>query len=211
MTNTDSIKLRLVNQSFDRNNSRILIFQRNVQPNYQEVPVAWKVIENLGQDWTHPFDYPAQLQVSTSDCNGNRSGLMESDQAMRWGVFRTESGNQLQYVGPSSGRVPELQVANGLPLGAIDANIYRAGKLLATKTGVAPGQMAVFRFAPVLSICVASQVTEGASLDAAILSRANTELSLSGLLSADIVMTGGGSGKTAMPFRFTLQNIRSSM
>lgn len=209
MHNPDIIKLRIINQSLDRNNSKILIFQRNVEPNLQECLIAWRVIENLGYDWTHPFDYPQQLQVSSSDYDGNSSDLMESGQGMCWSVVRSDSGNELRYVGPSGGRVPELQVRNGLPIGAVDANVYRDGRLLATRTGLAPGQMAVFRFNPILSFCVASQVVEGASLDAAILSRVNAELNLSGLVSADIVMTGGGSGRLATPFRFTLQNVRS--
>jgi hypothetical protein len=35
----------------------------------------------------------------------------------------------------------------------------------------------------------------------------NTEISLEGIASADIVMTGGGSGSSAQPFVFSLQNV----
>jgi hypothetical protein len=209
MPNTDTIKLNLINQSYDRNNSKVLIFQRNGVPDLQELPVAWRVIENLGFDWSHPFDYPQELQVSTSDSDGNSSGLMESGPGMCWHVVNTESGNQLQYEGPSNGNVPELHVRNNLPRGAIDTQVYRDGRLLAARTGIAPGQKAVFRFNPILSFCVVSQMTEGATLNSAILSRVNAELNLSGICSADIVMTGGGSGRLAMPFRFTLRNVRT--
>jgi hypothetical protein len=39
------------------------------------------------------------------------------------------------------------------------------------------------------------------------LSTVKTELSLLGLASADIVMSGGGGDATSTPFRFSLQNV----
>ena len=50
-------------------------------------------------------------------------------------------------------------------------------------------------------------MVEGQPLNAAIVSSVNTEISLLGIASADIVMTGGGAGPGAKPFVFTLQNV----
>jgi hypothetical protein len=58
-----------------------------------------------------------------------------------------------------------------------------------------------------LFIGVVSQVEEGEVMNSAILSDINTELSLLGIQSADIVMTGGGAGPQATPFEFTLENV----
>jgi hypothetical protein len=44
-------------------------------------------------------------------------------------------------------------------------------------------------------------------MNSAILSMVNAELSLLGIASADIVMTGGGPGPTSTPFQFNLANI----
>jgi hypothetical protein len=63
---TDVIKLRLVNQSADFNNSQIVIFQKNAVANFDELAVAWKVIENLGHGRTHAFDFPLGLQVGAT-------------------------------------------------------------------------------------------------------------------------------------------------
>jgi hypothetical protein len=41
----------------------------------------------------------------------------------------------------------------------------------------------------------------------AVVSNINTELSLLGIKSADIVMTGGGPGASATPFAFSLENV----
>ena len=43
-------------------------------------------------------------------------------------------------------------------------------------------------------------------MNSAIISNINTELSLPGIASADIVMTGGGSGANSAPFTFNLEN-----
>lgn len=44
-------------------------------------------------------------------------------------------------------------------------------------------------------------------MNSAILASINTEISLLGIASAGIVMTGGGAGPDATPFEFSLQSI----
>jgi molybdopterin biosynthesis enzyme MoaB len=48
---------------------------------------------------------------------------------------------------------------------------------------------------------------QGQVIDSAIISQVNTEISLTGIASADIVMTGGGTGPGATAYMFSLQNI----
>lgn len=202
---SDVIKLNLVNASADCNNSSVVIFQKNVVPSVQELAVAWLVVENFGIGWNHPFDYHYGLQASASDSWGNYVPPQDTDNGALWKVGKSCSGDQFAQAGAAA--VPtEVHILNGLEIGAINANIYRSGKLLATKTGVAPGQLAAFRFKPVIYIGVVSQVEQGQVLDSAILTNINTTVNLSGLASADIVMTGGGPGKYSTPFTFTLRN-----
>ena len=204
---TDTIKLRVVNQSADTNNSSIVIFQKNVATNFDELAVAWQVIDNLGVGWNHPFEYDLGLQVSASDSWGNFVPPMDSADGQLWTVSKDSSGDQLQPTGPANS-ASEVQVLNGLDQGAMTACLYRSDKLLATKTGVAPGQKAVFVFKPTIWVGVVSQIQEGDILDSAILSNINTQLNLLGIASADIVMSGGGPGKSSRPFSFALQNVR---
>lgn len=202
---SDVINLRLVNASADCNNSSIVLFQKNIVSSVQESAIAWLVIERCGIGWKHSFTYDYGLQVSASDSWGNSVGPKDSDNGALWKVVQDCSGDQLQLAGAAS--VPtEVQIQNGLARGAISTNIYRSGTLLASKTGVAPGQFGGFQFNPILYVGVVSQVEQGKVMDSAIVSSVNTALSLSGLASADIVMTGGGPGKNSLPFTFTLQN-----
>jgi hypothetical protein len=72
---------------------------------------------------------------------------------------------------------------------------------------VAPQQEAVYEFQPTIWIGVASEVEEGATMASAIVTSTNTELSLLGIASADIVMTGGGPGQEATALQFNLDNV----
>ncbi|SHN21539.1 hypothetical protein [Mucilaginibacter sp. OK098] len=200
------VKLNFINQSNDTNNSEIVIFQKNAATNFDELAVAWKVIKYCGQGMNHPFSFPIQNYVSASDSWGNYSPQLAAQNGQLFSVEQSPSGNILKNAGSATSS-KEMQILNGLHTGAINANIYKDGRLLATKTGVAPQQKVAFEFNPTLWIGAVSQILEGSLINSAIISQVNTELSLLGIASADIVMTGGGPGKASTGFNFTLQNI----
>jgi len=201
------INLNFINNTNDANNSQIVIFQKNVAPTFGELHVAWKVIQRCGQGDNHPFTFPMEMQVGSSDAWGNFTPRFDAENGQRWAMTQTASGDVLGLDSDPSSDVTEVQLVNKLPVGAVAANIYKGGKLLATKTNVAPKQMAVFQFKPTIWIGVASQVVEGQVMNSAIISEVNTELSLLGIARADIVLTGGGPGQTSKPFQFSMQNV----
>jgi hypothetical protein len=203
---THDVALNFINRSNDVNNSQVVIFARNVATDFSELAVAWQVIRNCGQGWNHPFVYPMSQTIGASDSWGNFTPQTGASPGQLFAVERTSSGDQL--IAHGSATAPnEIQLLNALPQGAVTANIYKAGKLFATQTTIAPGQKAVFEFKPTIWIGVVSQTDEGSVINAAIISDINTEISLLGIASADIVMTGGGSGPNARPFAFSLQNV----
>ncbi len=200
------IKLNLINDSNDVNNSEIVIFAKNAATDVQETAVAWQVIKNCGRGDHHPFVYPMTTQVGASDSWGNFTPLLNAANGQQFSMVLDTSGDVLKLSGSASSP-HEIEVLNALRQGAINAGIYKSGKLYAQETNVAPGQKAVFQFKPTLWIGVVSQAEEGEVMNSAILSSVNTELSLLGVASADIVMTGGGAGPSATPFEFTLANV----
>ncbi|WP_299161871.1 hypothetical protein [uncultured Tenacibaculum sp.] len=203
----DKIKLNFVNKSADTNNSSIVIFQQNVAEDFGEIAIAWKVIENCGRLDNHPFTYPMQFQVSSSDSYGNFTPQLTASNGNAFDMIKDTSGDILKQSSTSATSSNEVEVRNNLASGAINANCYRDGKLLASKTGLAPGQKAVFEFQPKIYIGVVSQIEEGDVMNSAIISQINSEINLFGITSADIVMSGGGPGKSSEPFNFTLENI----
>jgi hypothetical protein len=172
----------------------------------EELAIAWKVIRYCGRDCYHPLVYPVGFEVATSDDYGNHSPRVPATNGQTLSVTRTPSGRRL---GPSAASPSplEIQVVNEMPRGAVNVNLYKGGLLVARKPSVAPGMKAVFQFKPTLWIGVVSEVVEGQALSSAILSNVNTELSLLGIASADIVMTGGGSGADSTAYVFTLENV----
>ena len=200
------VQLNLINQSNDRNNSQIVIFQKNVSSGNSELAVAWQVIQYLGRGDNHPFVFPMASQAGVVDAWGNHSPKLEAWPGQAFAETLTDSGDE--FVGAGEANAPtEIEIRNDLSQGAIDACIFKDGKLFAQKTGVAPGQMAAFEFKPTIWIGAVAQVEEGQVMNSAIVEQVNTEISLLGIASADIVMSGGGSGPNAQPFSFNLQNI----
>lgn len=200
------IKLNFINNSNDKNNSQIVIFQKNVDSSYEELAVAWLVIKNCGQGWNHPFTYPMAMQVSGTDSYDNFSQKRTAYNGDKFVVVKDLSGDVLQPAGQASSP-NEIDVLNGLGLGSVSVNVYKDGRLLATKTNIEPGGKAVFEFKPVIWIGAVSQIEEGELINSAILQDLNTQLSLFGIKSADVVMTGGGSGPNSTAFQFNLENI----
>lgn len=200
------IKLNFINNSNDMNNSEIVVFQKNVASDFDELSVAWKVIENCGRGGNHPFVFPMSMSVGAADSYGNDMPQLAAQNGQLFAVTLTPSGNKLGIAGSSSSAT-EVQVLNSLQKGGISASIYKDGRLLAIKTSIAPQQKAVFQFKPTIWIGVASQLVQGQVMNSAIISDINTELSLLGIASADIVMTGGGPGANSTPFQFNLENV----
>jgi hypothetical protein len=200
------IKLNFINRSNDTNNSHVVIFGRNVATAFNELPVAWQVIQRCGQGDNHPLVYPVTMTVSAGDSYGNFTPQLPAEFGQQFAMISTPSGDRLVQVGDSSSP-DEVEVLNSLETGSIDAYIHKAGKVFATKTSIAPQQKAVFHFQPSIWIGAVSEIEEGATMNSAIVSSTNTEFSLFGILSADIVMTGGGTGIDAKPFEFNLENV----
>ncbi|XZF16372.1 hypothetical protein ACTHGU_09545 [Chitinophagaceae bacterium MMS25-I14] len=201
------IHLNFINQSNDQNNSQIVIFQKNIATGLDELHVAWTVIKNCSPGWHHPFVFPFSSAVGSADSYGNQSPLLQAENGIQFQVEDTAAGHTLAPNGTASDP-NSIEVLNALETGAINAGIYKDGRLFAQKTGIAPGQKAAFMFKPTIWIGVVSQVEEGEVMNSAIVSNINTELSLLGIASADIIMTGGGPGSTSQPFQFTLSNIQ---
>ncbi len=201
------IKLRFVNHSEDGNKSEVVIYQKNVLTTMASPAVAWKVIRYCGRDCTHPFVYPAGYEVAVRDEYGNYSPRVAAQNGQLLKLISTPTGSRrLLQTGPASAS-GELDVLNGMGMGAVDVCLFKSGQLMGLKTAVAPGQKAVFQYKPVLWIGVVSEVLQGTGINSAVLSSINTELSLIGLMSADIVMTGGGPGEDSAPYEFNLENI----
>ena len=199
-----SINLNFINKSNDVNKSKVVLFQKSVNPDYNEDTIAWKVIEYCGQGDNHPFQYDETLQISAADAYGNFTPQMDASNGQLFEVTDSDSGHVLRYKGPGSNK-NEVQVINTMSQGSATINCYRSGKLLASKTNVVPQETALFEFKPRIYIGILAEVSEGKSMNSALVTSL-TELSLLGLVSADVAMRGGGAGRDSISYTFELEN-----
>lgn len=202
------IQLTFRNQS-NSSNTNVVIYQQNMASRAGNFAVAWQVIANSVPGSSFPFAFSPNLTVSAADGFGNFTPHVPASSGQLFSVSQTTSGNVLTLTGPAVNKA-SIQVRNGLQIGNINANLYRNNLLLATKTAIAPGQKAVFQFVPTIWIGFMTQVTQGQIINAAILQSINTQLALTGLASADIIMTGGGVGTTTQLIKFTLANTKQA-
>ncbi len=201
-----NIKLNFINNSNDANNSQIVIFQQSVAEDFKPNPVAWKVIRECGPGMNHPFVYESDLMICANDAFGNFTPKQSAQEGQAFEMVHSPTGCILQPADYPA-RDHTIEIANHLERGVIGMHFYRNGKLLSTRVGMPPGQKGMLAFRPSLHIGVVSEMAEGDMMDDAILEQIKTEISLQGIISADIVMTGGGAGEDAAPFSFRIENI----
>lgn len=196
------VKLNFVNRSNDTSNVRIVVFGQQPTPASDQVDQAWQVISNCGPGWSHPFAWPAAVTLGVVDPDGNVSPQLAIADGQVAEVVATEVGTVLRLA-EQPGAPGSIGLINLLPRGRTDVTVFRAGKPYA-RASQWPQTRVVFSFRPIIWIGVAARAEEG---DGAVISNFDTEISLMGLASADIVLTGGGSGPDAKPFVFRLENM----
>lgn len=193
---TNIINLRYINRSNSAGPADIITFQKNVATDFDENSVAWQIC-SLGLEESADVVYDKNLQLGYNDPNvittvnasaGNKYGL----------------DNGIYYYGPSSSP-NELQTLNTNDY-SIAIKIYRSEKLL-FEVPANEDDNSAFQFRPTIWVGVVSGIEEGDVIGSEVISSVNTEISLLGIKSADIVMVGGGVGPSAVPYSFTLQNI----
>lgn len=201
-----NIKLNFINNSNIAFTNSVVIFQKNIA-SASGTCVAWVVFDNPAKGIAFPFQYNYPRTVAASDNFGNVTTQLSAPDGCRFDMTSSVKGNQLRLSTQPAIAPSAIEVQNELPVGAINAMIYNNGLLCAQTTGIAPGQKADFAFEPNLYLSLANGVQQGDTVDATITANPNFMFSLMGIGSADIVMTGGGSGPDAQPIKFFMQNV----
>lgn len=201
-------RLNFINRTDSGHQASILLFQGNASADLPSSTVAWKVIRHCGKDCSHPFLYSSDFEIALSDEFGNYSPRQAAPYGSLFAVTTCALGRQLSRRGAAD-KNRQIVLRNELARGAVNANIYAAGRLLACRNGIAPGQKALFEFKQTLSIGIATQAEEGQIIDVTGIAGPLTELSLSGVASADIVMSGG-AGNAARLYEFNLDNLQKA-
>ena len=199
-------RLKFINLSNAAEHPSVVFFQDRIIKGFDDLALAWKVIRRCGYENYHPFVFPLKTEISTKDSYGNYTTKRCAKPGDSFRVYRSRSGQALTLSGKSQS-IREIELRNELDQGAVDATLFKEGLPFSAKTAIAPGQKAVFQVKPTLFVGVASEIEEGAIFKSSVLSGKTTKLTLVGVASAEIVMTGGGGGPEAQPFVFTMENV----
>lgn len=198
------IRLSFINRSKDTNDSQILLFQKNEAASAGAPVIAWRVIAGCkpGQDYSFKFTH--ELTIAASDMYGTFTEQQPATNGQRFTLEQVPGGKAL--TADATGHPRRVSFVNGLDEPA-SVNIYRNDRLVAMAAGIASGREVSFQLADSLWIGAVVQIPEGAIIHPAILEDIKQKLILTNIASADIVMTGGGSGSHATPFAFELDNV----
>jgi len=204
-----NIRLNFINRTTNRNLADIILFQKNgirQMEEYNEVH-AWKVIHQCGYRNHHPFWFAIHIQIQIIDCYGNYVTWGVAEPGKLYRVTRSGTGEYRLSQGGVSSLPNTIEVENGLNEGTIDIAVSRNDRLVLKQPIICPGEITPFNINNVVYIGRTYGIEEGDIINPVVLARIRTCLSLEGILQADLVMRGGGSGPRAEQFDFHLENI----
>jgi len=200
------INLTFRNNSQDIKSNTVVMFHKNTDASPNQEAIAWKVIEHCPIDGFHPFLYPLTQQISLIDAWGNFSAMQDANNGDVFSVTAAQgSTGTILAKTHEIGDPNMITVRNDLAIGSIDIVIFKDKRQLAISTGVTPGAESVFKLKPSLFIGTCTDVMEGDVMNSHTVQSILTQISLLGLKSADISMSGGGTGPQATALAFALQ------
>lgn len=199
------VAFTVINESDCGHDIELVVFQKNAARDADELLVAWKVIHGLGRGERHPFTFHAGTAVAVGDPWGNDAPQFSAAGGEVDGMSCTPSGHELSWDGP--GASPHEILCRNDQKETVSVGLYRSGRLLMQRPGVAPGATASFVIEPTLFLTVCSGLAVGELLPSHVFSPDAFAISLRGLRSATIVVSGAGPGRQALPFIYQLAEV----
>ncbi len=197
------VDLDLINKSNYHEAFSVFVFQTNLADGKSGKAIAWRVFESVGVQAHHPFHFADWIEAGVNDDIGNYTPKLWVDHGSMYEAISDLTGLILHYHGESQ-CFNILSVVNH-HTAIIDANIYRDGKRLGTKE-VPIGAYGRFEFEHSLYFAVdeSMSIQEGDEFPVNLFLDNATKFDLTGIESAEIVITGGPSPD----YVFTLENIK---
>lgn len=197
-------QLTFINRS-NQGDQNIVIYQPNEASmgSYNEVPIAWKVIENCGVNESHSFSFDSDLELAIGDSFGNYGQPAEVVEGKILEIVRGNFVEELRLMNKMTNNPYEFGVRNSLRDGSFTVSCFRSERVLATTDYIFPKEEALFRFSNTIFISAVPGAEEGWKLDISQLEDDPARFDLTAIGSADIVMTGGGEE----PLQFSIENV----
>ncbi len=199
------VQLRFVNLSDDEGMSNVVFFQKNTTAIHDN-RVAWRVVRHCEHHDYCSIPYSLDTDINMVDWNANHSERLAAYQGNVFHIAPQGYGKYLSAM-PLEGCPTQIWVQNHLSQGAVHVNLYRSGCLVAQQRNVIPEQWAKFDLLHWLYVAVMPDVKQGEIIPSRFLSTSVAEFCLYDIVSADIIMLGGGCGKDAVALHFEITNV----
>jgi hypothetical protein len=193
--------IRFINKSLSPSPVDVVFFEPPGFFDSQTVRVPWYLIEHCSYYFSHPFRYDFSLTMHLRDDWGNYSPPVKAQPGMCYTISGKKA--KLHLKGP--GNPDEIKIHNESDEDAPGIVFKRGGNDTAIRTHLAPGESFSFRIPHTL---LARKVSGTHDLLVQQFQdpRYCSPIELKGIQTADLVLTGGGSGAFAKKYSFTLQN-----
>jgi hypothetical protein len=166
------VQITYINKSLNKDLPKIFVFASNQLPSFRalEHGIAWKVIEDIGQDSLSRFTYPMQTEIfATWDSGSNQTKALTCSPGKRYSIVKNSTGVILKADGNAI-KGNEIELVNTIKVkNGISAYLAKSEKVLVTKDIVAFGQKATFSLGSTLYWGIASEIVTSGSLSSAVL------------------------------------------
>lgn len=191
---SSTVKITYTNRSMNVDLPKIFVFTKNEIPSFDSLRdgIAWKVIDRIGRESSCQFDFPTLTEVcaawNNGECKTNKLPINIGD---NYSVVGDDTGIVLTKDG-SACNTRSIDVCNNIHVkNGVSVQLYKEGRLLATKKTVGYDQKATFVLHPKLYWGVASEIEEGQELSSAVLnSHSFFELNLEGVSEVKLGLYG---------------------
>lgn len=199
---SETTKLTFKNLTHSNRPADIVIFQKD---NIEGSNIyAWRLIHNCRFSYTKDFDFSKDIDLIIRNSYGNYQEFSNVQKGLFY-TFSSENGilEKGESVCPET-----IEVQSRLNEGAITAALRRNQKLIYSKNEICPDEIVSFSVNEEIYVGRTDEaIKPGQILSEKWLSRFTTKLCLSGIISADLVLRGGGFGLKAGKYYFRLENI----
>ncbi|MFB8787305.1 MAG: hypothetical protein U7123_00240 [Potamolinea sp.] len=188
------IQILYVNKSNDQDNPSILVFQKPTESNFAAESTAWQVIDSIGYNCWHKFTYTLDTEVQVLWDNGNSGTFpIATKNGKNYSLKQSNGGFTLEESG-NSGASDEFDVTNKVSVkDGVCVVASKDGKAILKKQAIAKNQKAEFVFHPKLYFGLSSEYQVGDIVDSAVMSDDFKDISLEGLQSLTVTLTGNAT------------------
>lgn len=193
---TNSITLNFMNKT-STPSINVVLLQKNINV-AETTAMAWTTIpfSNIGDNVK--INYSPNLQIQFVSQSGN---ISEKITAAAGNKFLASGTNTIALNG-NAGLPSDIELENTTG-STIAILIYRNGKVIYRKDSITNGQTVVVELKPTFFADINKDISQGEIIEAGDLANFNTEISLIGIASSDVIVSGGGTD----PYQFSLDNV----